>query len=497
MRSFICKYWLLIISVLLYCLSVFPGALRGHTAFTYDSGRDMLAVYRMLYEHKFTLIGPTTGMPGVFHGAWAFYWLIIPFLIFGGHPTGVAIAVGIIGLCSLLLLYFLLSKTFSSKTAGVIVLIYALSREVSETFALIGHNNLVPFWIIVSFFSLTSYLRKRKYVYLYLFGLSSAFCLEFEFAFGLFIVPLNILFLLVLLVFEKKNLLTIMKNMGCFLLGTALPFFPRFLFDIRHGFFMTKNLLAGLFHSEVKFYLFRNMTLGQRIINRLEVFIGLWKKTLPSELGIFSVVILILICILIPFVYKKSSRKEQKPFLLFAAAFIIFLFACFTYYKDVIWGNYLTGFFLYYLVIVAACVHEIMKNQFGKRIIMLVMVFLFCLQFVTKEAVKPSDPSSIVNQLAVIDYIYADAGGNMDFSVGVFSPSWFSYPYDYWFIWREKFKGIKPPKSLWHTKINYLIAEPPDSSITAKQWFDRFMNKNAKLDSTKYFGRLKVEKWTL
>ncbi len=65
-KEYLFLYLILIIGSLLRLQGVFTNSF----AFTYDVGRDMLALWDIVYVHNITLIGPTTGIPGVFYGPW-------------------------------------------------------------------------------------------------------------------------------------------------------------------------------------------------------------------------------------------------------------------------------------------------------------------------------------------------------------------------------------------------------------------------------------------
>src|SRR3990170_231651 len=48
--------------------------------FYFDQGRDANVIWDLWHKGKFFLIGPTTGIEGVFRGPW-YYWLIAPFYL--------------------------------------------------------------------------------------------------------------------------------------------------------------------------------------------------------------------------------------------------------------------------------------------------------------------------------------------------------------------------------------------------------------------------------
>src|SRR6266536_4880928 len=55
--------------------------------FYFDQGRDAGIIWDLIHLHKFFLIGPTTGLPGIFRGPY-YYYLIAPFYFLGkGNPV--------------------------------------------------------------------------------------------------------------------------------------------------------------------------------------------------------------------------------------------------------------------------------------------------------------------------------------------------------------------------------------------------------------------------
>src|SRR3990167_8398219 len=55
--------------------------------FYYDQGRDALVIWDLWHNGKFFLIGPTTGIAGIFRGPF-YYYLIAPLYLIGrGDPV--------------------------------------------------------------------------------------------------------------------------------------------------------------------------------------------------------------------------------------------------------------------------------------------------------------------------------------------------------------------------------------------------------------------------
>lgn len=75
------KYALILLLFIILGLYLrISGTLNGYFAFTFDQGRDFLQLYDLVYRHKLSLIGPPTGIDGVFHGVW-WYWFLAPLFL--------------------------------------------------------------------------------------------------------------------------------------------------------------------------------------------------------------------------------------------------------------------------------------------------------------------------------------------------------------------------------------------------------------------------------
>src|SRR3989344_8740174 len=86
-------FWVYISLFLLLAAAFFVRVYRldALLGFYYDQGRDALVIWRLWHEGKFFLIGPITGLAGIFLGP-LYYYLIAPFyLIGGGNPVAPAI----------------------------------------------------------------------------------------------------------------------------------------------------------------------------------------------------------------------------------------------------------------------------------------------------------------------------------------------------------------------------------------------------------------------
>jgi 4-amino-4-deoxy-L-arabinose transferase-like glycosyltransferase len=92
--------------------------------FWYDQGRDALVIWDLIYKGKLFLIGPTTGLAGIFRGPW-YYWLITPFYWMGhGNPIYPIIFLIFTTVVAIGVIYYLGYK-IQNKATGILAAIIA------------------------------------------------------------------------------------------------------------------------------------------------------------------------------------------------------------------------------------------------------------------------------------------------------------------------------------------------------------------------------------
>ena len=164
------KISLLILLVVNYLIKI-PFTSQGFFAFTFDQGRDLLVVARMIYEGKLTLIGPTTGLQGIFYGPTWYYFLAPLLFLSHGNPQGVADFIGAFAIITAIAIYFLLqyltSNTFISLSLALVA-----SMSASWMFAptLIWSPTLVTFLMVLLIFSVQKIFTNPKPIFFFAIG---------------------------------------------------------------------------------------------------------------------------------------------------------------------------------------------------------------------------------------------------------------------------------------------------------------------------------------
>src|SRR5689334_11801918 len=100
-------FYIFILAVFVLALFVRIYRTEDLMGFYYDQGRDGIVIWKLWHEGKPFLIGPVTGLAGIFLGP-LYYYLIAPFyLIGGGDPKYPAVFLSFLTVAALPILYFL------------------------------------------------------------------------------------------------------------------------------------------------------------------------------------------------------------------------------------------------------------------------------------------------------------------------------------------------------------------------------------------------------
>lgn len=436
-------------------------------SFLYDQGRDALIIRDIIYHHKFTLIGPPTDVPGIFHGP-LFYYLILPgYWLFGGHPFGAMLIPIIFSTTAVYLLYRLASSIFDKKIGLIAAILMAFS------YAAIAHGQHLSNIAFVSFFSLL-------FIYaLWQICQKSAFCwwLILVFAFGclfhfqvvnaLLFIPL---FLLIAVIFKIK--LPPKKIIAISLVIVFLFLLPYLAFDLRHDFLVSRAWL-NLFHPSSTTSNFLSLNSLNDYLQRLSKECSFW---LTGKSNILTTTFFFLSWPYLLFLWRKTQNRAflflflwlvSTPFLLVFSPrglgqipFHLFL-------------SIMPGFF-----IVIGILFSRLKI-FGWLMVLIIIAYNF---WFTTTYLPTKDyllflggqgKITFDTQLQTMDKIYQIAN-NRPFSYEAFTvPYWHNDVWEYLFQWygQKRYRQI-PVKE--KPEIVFLILEPETKD---RQWFIDFWLK--------------------
>lgn len=484
------KLWqkiLLLITLFFYIYLRITPIINHTVPYTYDQGRDFLKVEEIVRFRNLTFIGPTTGIMGLYHGAWWYYLLSFPYILFNGDPMGFYYFMFFISLIVNLGFFVFLKKEFNFKTALLFLTIVSVSPYFITLSFFASNNIITPYVILFLIVSIYYLFKTKKYIWLFFTALSIGFIHEFEVAFGLFIIP--ILTTLLLLFKKSRKIFLSVKGVIYFLLGLFIPLTPRVLFEIKHNFIQTKTLfnffLKPKFHNPKPFL--------DVLDDRITLFWNYFKGIFIN----YNIILSIIGLVLFVFVLIKYRKKIiNYSYLIILFLLIFSLFSASLFYRDNFWANYFEGIQYLMLFIIIICFSLFSKEykMLGK-ILLSIYIFL-SLVVVTKEFYnknKPLKDFGAINKAVL--YIY-NQEKEKDFCVKVYTPPVVPYTYDYLFSYYSKIKNINRPSTDYVENKCWFIIESDQYGFRVNEWIKKNIPENGKkLFSHEINKDIKIELW--
>lgn len=466
-------YILFFFSLVIPLFSSLKSILSRSIPFWYDPARDLLLALDNL--KKPTLLGPPTGIPGVFYGPYWIWLLSIP-LVFTRDPR-------LVTFFTLFLLYFIvfpyllfkLAKTIGREVVLIIWLLFIISYNNYTNF--LWNPHLAPLILLLLIYLILKSKgqangRSNYFNSLFL-GITAGLLANFHISLGIGIVVATTVFLFgetfVLLRTKKKERKhLIQKGVGVtifFFVGIFLTFLPFIFFEIRHGFIQSKAIWKTLIDS----FFYNSAVVGQTGLKKWEILKSLYE--LPGEILHLPNYIFYSILLLI-FGYSYS-QIEQKKFSLqqWEKRLFIYLMLClisslyiYLTSKNPVWKYHFIG-----LDLIAIFIIGIIGRRFY-FLKMLLFIWLFILLSINFKSIfnhktDPLSVPSLYTKKYIVEKIYEDAR-NTSFVVYVYSPSIYTYDYDYIFQWlgEEKYHYV-PNREGTNSKYVYLVIPKTTSAV--------------------------------
>jgi 4-amino-4-deoxy-L-arabinose transferase-like glycosyltransferase len=453
--------------------------------FYFDQGRDALVIWDLIHSHKFFLIGPTTGLAGIFRGPY-YYYLIAPFYFLGrGNPIFPSVFLALTTIFAIYLMFLIASK-IADRTTGIIAAIIA-SFSFYIVMASRWLSNPTPMLLLsmILVWAMLKVTENKKWAWPIIslvFGLS---LFNFGSSGEFFYFPALFIFCL----WQWKN----RPDLKNFILSIVLfisTFAPLVLFDLKHGHILLHNFLetfaaGGGSFKQVTSFIFqeRNKAYWDIFTNKLFDARG------KSEITVIAVVA-IAFFITLP---KMLTNKGYKIILLLLISPIIGLY----FYQGnygVLYDYYMTGYYLIFILLFAIILGKIWRFTVVGKIFVVYFFYLFLvgnipiIQARITDGCITTESICFVNQKAAIDWIYNDAKGE-DFNVDVYVPPVIPYAYNYLLTWKSNPHNASQQVPLLYTL--YEIDTPHPERLNA--WLTR-QKGIGKVQYTYHSGGITVER---
>lgn len=460
--------------------------------FYYDQGRDALRIWEFWHQGRPFLIGPVTGLAGIFLGPF-YYYLIAPFyLLGGGNPVYPAVFLAFLTTIALVPLYVLGWKMHSRVTGIIAAVIVGFSYYLTLAGRWLANPTPILLTSTLILFSMWRIsLGKNKYwwiVITILIGIS----LQLEAASAVFYLPMILIFA----VWQRKNLpdAKIVLIAGIIFLVTLLP---QIAFDFRHEHILLNNFKRVLFEEKS----FRT-PLKNVLDTRLRYFWNVYNsKIFPGREGYARLFTALSLIALI-----SSFKKIIKPLTLL----IIFLgvpmlgYIFFQGNFGNIYDYYMSGYFLPMMLLFSLGLGILWDDKLGK-IAVIVFFVLFLNINVTNlknyliAGVDGPTHITLGNEIQAVNWIFEDVGKKrlQEFNVETYVPPVISHSYDYLYLWlgtRRCGKSLCGLTKGRNTPIFYALYEvDPPHPDRLTEWLNRYGN-NTIIEEQEKFGGISVER---
>lgn len=471
------------------------GTSNGLFAYTYDQGRDLLEVSKIVWNHNLTLIGPTTGLAGIFYGPWWYYFLTPIFAAVNGDPQKIAYAFSFMGILTIVALYLFLKKITNNFPLAIsLATLASISSSWMFGPTLLWSPSLTPICLIGFLYCAYELQDHKSKVYFFLFGTFTGLILDTTASFGSYLV----IFLILLPIIFKKIFLS--KKYFLAILGLFLTALPRIIFELRNSFLMTKSALSFILSPKIYG---EQMNFGQRATERVSEF----TQTLTTAFAKNNTLILLaefsLIVLLLLMTLKNKKTKvdlANDTFLRFLLFLLALTFVFFTIYPDRIWNYYLVGLPTISITIAAVIFKYIIQIKHQKKLVLIFLIAAIGINlnrdlFPPYKVTWEGDGATYKNPKAVVDYLVDEKPHN--YSLYSYTPSLFDYPMDYLVAWKVKNGQLEEPKASQRT-IYLIIRDPQNMQYLKLGWYGDKTKDKTKVEKSKSFvGNFLLEKHTL
>ena len=353
-KTFIKNNWILLIILV---IGLFMRVFNARELFYYSHDNDLAGwfVRDVVVNKHLRLIGQETSTQGIFIGP-IYYYLLIPFyLMFNMDPFGGVVLITILGMLSILSIYFVFKEIFDTKVGLIASFIYSISfytvfndREVVPTMPVIA-------WSVWFLYAVNKILKGDQKIGYVIAGI----------LLGL-IWHLNMTLILLIPLLFLAQYMSGKKIKKTNLKGFFTPIFiltlPLILFEVRHGF------------SQVKWF-YRSMTTDQyAIVVGYEKFVQVIHLNAKNITGLvwgnlvsvnYELLFYVFLIIFFFLIIQKVIPKKLSIILL---VWISVYFTFFTVYSKNVSEYYLNGLIVIWLLVLSLFFYALLKTK----------IYVFC-----------------------------------------------------------------------------------------------------------------------
>lgn len=505
--------YILLFLIVFFALFIRVYKTKDLLQFYYDQGRDALVIWDLWHEGKLFLIGPITGLKGIFLGP-LYYYIIAPFyLIGGGNPVYPALFLSSLSTASLPIVY-ILGFHMHSRTTGLVAAVIAgfsyyivtFSRWLSNPNLILLTSSILLFclWKILNYSNYSGVKDKNLGFWWVLVFLSVGVSLQFESASAIFYLPALLVFIIWMVVAdraEKCRRLPDKKTLLFCLVIFAITLLPQIIFNFRHENILLNNFKELIF-KEKAFRLFNLDILSLRAKYFWNVFSS---KIFPG----WSDYAILFGAVCLGSLIAGFREIKKEVFILFS----IFLFTPIAFYSlfqgnyGNIYDYYMSGYYYVFILFFSVSLGVLWKKKLGYIIVLFFLYKFLSLNGMLLKNMLTSDlenrPISLEEQIPAIDWIIDDAKNKGGFNLNIYVPPVIPYSYDYLYLWQADLRSSgKDPSckdvlcglTKEEAPFVYTLIEPDNDHPDRIMAWIKAQNEITKVEESVQIGHITLER---
>lgn len=429
--------------------------------FYYDQGRDAKVIWDLSRHGKFFLIGPTTGIEGIFLGPFFYYLLTPAYLLGNGNPVWPAVEVAVINTLGVAMLYVIGRRYYGLAVGLVAAAIAAASFQLVQAERWLANPAPLPAFALVIVWCLLAIIHMRgRWWHWAGAGLAVGLSLQLEAASAIFFLPATVI---ILLLWRRWH----WRGVALAALAFGVTMLPQIVFDLRHQHILL-NALRNFLMAEKSF--------RPVLADRLTFYWGAFAGKFVPDLATAKVWVVGLL-VLVATVWRRINLKTTGLLLIWWLTPVVGLLFYHGNYGYV-WDYYFTGVYPVVVLLTAAIIVAGWRRSFPTKVLVVAMGAIFLqhnlalLKSTLTSGIDGSTHVSLGNSLFAVDWVYQDAK-DQRFNVDVYVPPVIPYAYDYLFLWRGATKYHRQPVGD-RVSLLYTVYEvDPPHPERLQAWLDR------------------------
>lgn len=424
-----------------------------------DEGRDAIVVRRLLVYFDPILIGPGTSIGNMYLGP-LYYYLIAPSLWLAGYsPVGPSVFVALLGVATVFLVWKMGREWFGKIAGPIAAFFYAISPTVIVYSRSSWNPNVMPFFALISIYSVWKVWKEEKYNWLIVLGISYAFCLQSHYL-ALLLLPTFGIFLFIKYLKLKKEKLQkpFIKNS---LIGLILFLFlmsPLVIFDARHGW----NNFAAI----KKFFTVRQETVSIRPWNAIPKAFPIFEKVNSRLIGGRNensglyLTIAFFVFAIWKVINKKDGKNKSQDAYRLIFIWLVFALLGLGLYKQEIYDHYYGFFFPAPFLLLGALGQDNwnIAKKAGRILITVGFIYLVFLNF--KENPLRSPPNQQLRRAREVAQRISEESKDTEFNLAVIAERNYEAGYQYYLeMWGKKVVKIDAQKPDTITNQLFVVCE--------------------------------------